>query len=250
MTGTSFCQSLPLKILCIPVLASPSHVEYRPSSSDASQPSRSHKSPAAAEYADKLHVNASFAVGDWVLLSSKNLHFKVGSPKLLPRWIGPFQKRVGEVAYELVLPRRWKVHDVFHVSCLEAYRRDGTIQPSPPTKLLDTEDEYEAEAVLDHKDETNKSVPFRSYLVAWRGAPDRPLWEPARILANAAGMVQSYWDHVSGNSSAMPAPIPAPLTLPMVLDVPMAEQLLIASQTRASRRRRIRRLLASHLSAL
>ena len=42
--------------------------------------------------------------------------------------------------YELVLPRKWKVHDVFHVSCLEPYRRDGTVQPPPPAELLDTED--------------------------------------------------------------------------------------------------------------
>jgi len=89
-----------------------------------------------------------------VLLSSKNLHFKVGTPKLLPRWLGPFQiaKLVGDVAYELILPRRWKVHDVFHMSCLEAYRRDGSVQPPPPAELLDTEDEYEVEDVLDHRD--------------------------------------------------------------------------------------------------
>ena len=183
--------------------------------------------------ADKLSVDASFAADDWVLLSSKYLHFKVGSSKLLPRWIGPFQiaDRVVKVAYELVLPRRWKVQDVFHVSCLEDYRRDGTIQPPPPAELLDTEDEHEVEAVLDHKNETNhKGVPFWSYLVAWCGAPDRPSWEPARNLANAAGKVQSYWDHVSGKSSTMPARIPAPLALPMVLDMPMAEQLLIASR--------------------
>lgn len=45
------------------------------------------------------------------------------------------------------------------------------------------------------------------------------------------------------------APLPAPLPLPTVLDMPMAEQLQVASHTSASRRRRRRRLLASHLPA-
>jgi hypothetical protein len=59
-----------------------------------------------AKYANAKRRDVQYAVGDWVLLSAKNLRFNEGTPKLLPRWVGPFQvtKRVGSQAYELNLP--------------------------------------------------------------------------------------------------------------------------------------------------
>ncbi len=43
------------------------------------------------QYANRHRLDISHETGDWVLLSSKNLRFKKGTPKLLPRWVGPFQ---------------------------------------------------------------------------------------------------------------------------------------------------------------
>lgn len=101
------------------------------------------------QYADSSRRDVQFKADDWVLLSSKNLHFKVGTPKLLPRWVGPFQvvRAVGKQAYELNLPSRWRIHDVFHVSQLEAYRTDGSVQPPPPAELLEGDIEYEVECI-------------------------------------------------------------------------------------------------------
>jgi len=55
---------------------------------------------------------------------TKNLRFKVSCPKLLPRWVGPFEieKPIGKVAYKLHIPAKWRLHDVFHVSHLAHYR--------------------------------------------------------------------------------------------------------------------------------
>lgn len=44
-----------------------------------------------AQYADTKRQEVQFGVGDWVVLSSTNMRFKVGTPKLHPRWVGLFQ---------------------------------------------------------------------------------------------------------------------------------------------------------------
>ena len=64
----------------------------------------------------------SFAVGDKVLLSTRNLNL-TGLCKFKDKFVGPFvvQQRIGEVAYKLDLSSRAalrNVHPVFHVSLL------------------------------------------------------------------------------------------------------------------------------------
>ena len=95
-------------------------------------------------YADKGRKDVQFQKNQWVLLSSKNLRFKMGTFKLLPRYVGPFQvhREVGKNAYELVLPENWKIHDTFHESQLAEYNSSGTYQPPPPIELLEGELEY------------------------------------------------------------------------------------------------------------
>ena len=46
---------------------------------------------------------------------------KKGAEKLNPHFYGPYKilQKVGEVAYELELPKESKIHNVFHVSSLQ-----------------------------------------------------------------------------------------------------------------------------------
>ena len=67
------------------------------------------------QYADTRRADERFQKDYWVLLSSNNLHFKKGTSKLLPRYVGPFQvhREVSKDACELVLPANWKIQILF-----------------------------------------------------------------------------------------------------------------------------------------
>ena len=75
-------------------------------------------------YADRRRRPLEFEVGDYVFLKvmPKRGVVRFGKQgKLSPRFIGPFEilKRVGTVAYRLVLPPSMSgVHEEFHVSIL------------------------------------------------------------------------------------------------------------------------------------
>ena len=160
-------------------------------------------------YADKGRKDVHFEKDQCVLLSSKHLRFKMGTPKLLPRYVGPFQihKEVGKNAYELVLPENWKIHDTFHVSQLAEYHHSGAYQPPPPAELLEGELEYEVDSIIDHRLQRTsvKSRPSFDYLVRWRGfGSDHDTWEPERNLKNASEVVQTYWDQYKAKGLQVP----------------------------------------------
>ena len=119
----------------------------------------------------------SYVLGNKIWLNSKYLKTKQNR-KLQAKFFGPFQvlDPVGKQVYKLELPRKWKMHDVFHVSLLE---QDTTRKEQVYEKLteLDFEagdsEEYEVKAIWDSAVYANKLksgyLPGLYYLVAWKG---------------------------------------------------------------------------------
>ena len=60
-----------------------------------------------------------------------------GAEKLKPRFYGPYRviRRIGKVAYELELPTGSRIHNIFHISCLEKAlgQQVAEIEELPPT---------------------------------------------------------------------------------------------------------------------
>ncbi len=72
------------------------------------------------QYHDKHAKPRSYTPGDKVWLNSKYIKTK-RNWKLKTKSFGPFRilYLVGKQPYKLELPKKWKIHDVFHVSLLE-----------------------------------------------------------------------------------------------------------------------------------
>ena len=148
-------------------------------------------------HADRRRREVHFSEGQQVMLSARNIKLKgVGTPKLLPRWLGPFKitAMVGPVAARLELPTTALIHDVFHVSLLKHYRSDGRVQPPPPTFVLDGQEEYEVERILAHRQRGKGNAVKTEFLIKWLGyAVEHNTWEPEANAQHAPEKLAEYW---------------------------------------------------------
>jgi hypothetical protein len=95
--------------------------------------------------------------------------------KLLSRFIGPFEvnKRVGLVAYKLVLPPHMaKIHDVFHNSLLRRDEVDPSSNlPQIPLKIdIDLTLEMKLVKVLDYSEKELRSMKILMIKVSQRNS--------------------------------------------------------------------------------
>jgi hypothetical protein len=150
-----------------------------------------------ATQADKRRRKLEFKVGEEVMLSTANIRLKaVGSPKLLPRFVGPFKvtEKLSAVVYRLALPERWRIHNAFHVSLLKAYHRSDRMQPLPPPLEFEGDDVFEVERVLLHRDVKRGKRTVREFLLKWKGyGAEHNTWEPERNLINCSELLAQYW---------------------------------------------------------
>ncbi|CAL1394368.1 unnamed protein product [Linum trigynum] len=144
---------------------------------------------AANEYnkqlADKRRRAVEFAVDDWVLLRLQPYRqhslFRRASQKLAARYFGAYQvvERVGAVAYRIGLPVGARLHPVFHVSLLKAYRGNPPADPpgAPPVSE-EGELEITPAAILDHRWRRQGGKVVEECLVHWHNLhADDATWE-------------------------------------------------------------------------
>lgn len=139
---------------------------------------------------DKSRKIIHFRVGQLVLLSTKNYLDEVErsrpTRKLRANYIGPFEiTEVNGLNVTLNLPRAMKIHPTVHVDQVKPYYQDqteGRYQPKPPPIVIDDEEEFEVDEILDERR-------FRGVdqaLVKWKGYNRHEAnWEPLENLEHA-----------------------------------------------------------------
>ncbi|CAI7929472.1 unnamed protein product [Closterium sp. NIES-54] len=149
------------------------------------------------QYADRQRRDHSVAVGDQVLLDTRNLNLSHLPFKLRPRFCGPFlvEAQVTPVTFRLRLPDTWKLHNAFHVQLLKPYKDpnqqfQGRQLPPPPPVLVQDEPEYEVERVLTHRCRGGKTLEF---LLRWKGYdPTEDSWVVEADMGNARRALKDY----------------------------------------------------------
>ncbi|EAS27179.3 uncharacterized protein CIMG_12581 [Coccidioides immitis RS] len=107
-------------------------------------------------------------------LKKQNLHEKLDFKKLEPYKI---MKWIGRVNYKLQLPKKMRIHPIFHVSLLEKALLHAREMPME----INEEQEYEVEQILDHQKISRKL----HYLVKWKWYDIlKNMWEPTENLKN------------------------------------------------------------------
>ncbi|KAD7479631.1 hypothetical protein E3N88_02767 [Mikania micrantha] len=129
--------------------------------------------------------DVSFEVDDYVFLKiqpyrQKSLA-KHRNEKLAPRFYGPYRvlRKIGPVAYELLLPSDSRVHPVFHVSMLKPARGSFENQPPPPLPVTkDWEVLLQPQEVLTYRWVTSAGRKVLELLILWSNRPaEEATWE-------------------------------------------------------------------------
>jgi hypothetical protein len=163
---------------------------------------------------NKHRAHVEFDEGQLVMLSTEHLRLQMKiTPKLTPRFIGPFKikRKLSPLNYELELPPNLSsIHPIFHISKLRLYHSSSRFDPFrfPPssnsstqstdgkttTALVDeTEMEYEVEAIRSHRIRKWKGKNYKQYLVKWNGYDEwENTWEWEDTLVNAAEIIKQY----------------------------------------------------------
>jgi Reverse transcriptase (RNA-dependent DNA polymerase)/RNase H-like domain found in reverse transcriptase/Integrase zinc binding domain/Chromo (CHRromatin Organisation MOdifier) domain/gag-polyprotein putative aspartyl protease/Integrase core domain len=160
-----------------------------------------------AAYANTHRREVTYQVGTQVLLNTRNIRLKaVGTPKLLPRWVGPFKvtANIGQAAVRLELPEKWKIHDVFHVALVKPYHEGARNQPQPaPLRFDGDEPVYEVERILLHRDVRKGRRTLREFLIKWTGfGAEHNTWEPESNLLECKDALADYWKIAGQDASS------------------------------------------------
>jgi hypothetical protein len=142
-------------------------------------------------YNRKRLEGPTFREGDMVYVHRTNIKTTRPSDKLDYKKLGPFPvlRKISDVNYEIKLPEKMRVHNIFHIALLEKAPNGEPAEEG--IEVLPVEPEYEVEKILEYK--VNSKGEER-YLIKWKGYDETEnTWEPPTNLLNAKLKQKEFW---------------------------------------------------------
>ncbi len=157
------------------------------------------------QYDKKKTASCDYQVGDKVWLDSTSLHLPQPKKKLDDKRVGPFviESKTGAATYKLKLPPHWKIHPRFNEKLLTPYVPlafpNQEVLPAPPPDLINDEEEFEIEEILDSRPRTisggrgKKSYEVIDYFVKRKGwTHEHNSWVHDSEMGNAQEAIEDY----------------------------------------------------------
>ena len=141
---------------------------------------------------DKHWKDITYAVGDKVQLSIRNITTDRPSKKLDHKMLGPFEVIENKrVFVELQLPQSMKIHNIFHYNLLRKASTDlltNQVNEPLPSVIINNEEEWEVEDILDARSYRGKL----QYRVKWVGWDEDREWYDATGFDNSPEIVEDF----------------------------------------------------------
>ena len=190
----------------------------------------------AQEFQKRTHnkgvKSRSYAPGEKVWLNSKYIKTK-RNRRLEAMFFRPFRMLhlVGKQAYKLKLPKKWRIHDVFHMFLLEQKTiMKGRVDDDESNAAeLDAGDsgEYKAEVIWDSavyaRELESGHLPGLYYLVLWKRYPEEEnTWKPASAVQHLRKLISSFHkDHPNKPTATSPSSDTAPPIARLTVKLPI-----------------------------
>ena len=147
-------------------------------------------------YDKKKSKAYQYEIGDKVWLVGTNINPIRPTAKLSDKRYGPFKitNKFGNSAFQLDLPKTWKIHPVFNEILLTPFIEaefPSQKKPSPPPPIsVEGQEEFEVEEVLKSRKNRGKL----EYLVKWKGyGNEENSWEPKKNLSNTKEILADFY---------------------------------------------------------
>ena len=136
-------------------------------------------------------------------LEVKNIHSNWPSKKLDQKRYRLFKilKDIRQGAFQLELPNRWMIHNVFNKDlltwCKESQFKGQHMELASPPDIINEKEEYEVEEIRKHRKQEQRT----QFLVYWKGYGDKyDQWIAEIGLPHAKEVIEDYWTKISSQN--------------------------------------------------
>jgi hypothetical protein len=159
------------------------------------------------KYADRHRRSVSYAVGDHVMLSTKKRKLTTVG-KLAAKYLGPFKvtEVISPLNVKLELPKKLRIHNMFHVSQLKRYtpsdrdfpHRQQLDRPVPVDEDLEGNQYWDVEAIIGIRRKKKGQRHVTQYLTKFTGYPmSESEWLDCSQLTNDPEMQKLIDDYLN-----------------------------------------------------